>query len=388
MGKALQQAWTSAQVMNSMVDDANSAASTSRMRLLRAESAGGAAGLTVPANAAEPAAAEPEVAMADEVFTAHEATDVALAVVNLSAQQKSVRLLTAMEPAMRGVFLTGEPHRLVRVMVALLDLAIRSSKVRGDLELRLHIAPPPSAGALASPPAGSSFAPPPGTVVALHVTVEATAVQQLPAEREAGNATSAASTRMLKRGSGVRRMHATAAERAAVLHMCGALVSQMRGRLSAPISASANAWSFYVLVEVAEPAAAASDQRATGAFAHPSMPDLVSTEPALRADGGRGERPSELDERAFVLRTVTNTGISGNFGSGTINSSLSGEHQVAAAKGHVLAVDDNSYNIDVAKNMLQMLGHTVRAPRLRDGRRLLVDVSNRRPSLRSRRLPR
>uniref|UniRef100_A0A7R9USQ4 Response regulator n=1 Tax=Diacronema lutheri TaxID=2081491 RepID=A0A7R9USQ4_DIALT len=119
------------------------------------------------------------------------------------------------------------------------------------------------------------------------------------------------------------------------------------------------AWAFHVQLEVAAPAAAASDQRATGAFAHPSMQaDLVSTEPAARADAA-GARAHDSRERTFQVRTVTNTGLSGNFINGVLSGGSASFEPHAGLRGHVLAVDDNAYNIDVAKNMLQMLGHRV-----------------------------
>jgi len=118
--------------------------------------------------------------------------------------------------------------------------------------------------------------------------------------------------------------------------------------------------SFFVILEVADPAGAASDQRATGAFAHPHMEELVSTEPkdlevekSTSADFAR-ERPND---NMYAVRKVTNTGLYSNWGA-TSTSSSSGSNRTPFS-AHVLAVDDSPYNIDVAKNMLQMLQHRV-----------------------------
>mmetsp|Transcript_19439 Transcript_19439/g.49407 ORF Transcript_19439/g.49407 Transcript_19439/m.49407 type:complete len:476 (+) Transcript_19439:2131-3558(+) len=120
--------------------------------------------------------------------------------------------------------------------------------------------------------------------------------------------------------------------------------------------------SFLVSLEIADPADAASDLRATGAFAHPHTMDLVATEPKgggeVRKNGTRGA--DEAREIAYAVRKVTNTGLSDIWSMTNTNSnSGSGGMQRSAQSAHVLAVDDSPYNIDVAKNMLQMLQHRV-----------------------------
>mmetsp|Transcript_19446 Transcript_19446/g.49435 ORF Transcript_19446/g.49435 Transcript_19446/m.49435 type:complete len:696 (-) Transcript_19446:77-2164(-) len=257
-----------------------------------------------------------------------------------------------MAPAIRSVFLRGDPHRLARVTIALLDLAVRAAGPGDDIELRMdfvtHPSSPdePESASVLKNLEPQSFAPQTGEKVCLRVMVKT----QPPSR----NITEALK---LKKTT-CARAAALALERSAVLSNCESLVRQMGGSVKHPWKLDVN--SFFVIVEVADPAGAASDQRATGAFAHPHMEELVSTEPkdmevqkSTSAEFARG-RP---DNNMYAVRKVTNTGLSANLAPPS-SASSSGSHRMPQS-AHVLAVDDSPYNIDVAKNMLQMLQHRV-----------------------------
>mmetsp|Transcript_19439 Transcript_19439/g.49406 ORF Transcript_19439/g.49406 Transcript_19439/m.49406 type:complete len:612 (+) Transcript_19439:64-1899(+) len=125
--RALQQAWTSAKILAAILDDSCNSSQSARMLAQNAAAMRNGV-LSKPPSC-------------EELFTAHEACDVALAVTAFEAQQHGIRLLTTMNPAMRGIFLRGDPHRLARVTIALLDLAVRAAGPRDDIELRMDLTP-------------------------------------------------------------------------------------------------------------------------------------------------------------------------------------------------------------------------------------------------------
>jgi len=260
------------------------------------------------------------VKLQSEVFTAHEVCEVSISIALPNAERKGLRITTQMDPSMRQVFVHGDPHRICRCLSAVLTNATQYTQ-RGEVALKVWLAKANGAAQTNGP-----FTPAAGDTVTLNFEVRDTGKGMHPdVAKSVNNGT-------MQGSSG--------------LAVCLALVHTMGGHTQVSTSSEGTKVTFSAAVSIATPAAAAAEQRATGPFALTDSSDLIDTE--------SNKVPSSGGKAGITAGIITN------------QVSVGGEapkpEAVAApsrGRANVFAADDSEYNMDVARNMLDMLGHDV-----------------------------